>query len=225
MWWQGLAHGSTYAGRAEGANDADQGAERTTVPRGTRNSDGCPVSSILVAGMHGRQIERAWRRASRGAPFGSGLGGVSRQGRQGRRSRRVLHPSRRVTCSWARRGMRTALPLPRLELRRGRKRPRHHEYPGGQEVAEAEGPRLSGGGRGRSDLDLSRPEREPAGVPALRLHGSPRGQPRRSHVEDQCELGADARRRSGFLACQHPAYQCRATGMGRCLRQEGRRDE
>ena len=81
---------------------------------------------------------------------------------QARRARRILPAPARVARLRAQRGMRAALPLPRLEVRRRRQRRRHALGAAGRRAAprqEDQGLPGAGGGRLRLDLDGRRGRR------------------------------------------------------------------
>ena len=119
----------------------------------------CYWTPVLLAS------ELAGERLPAGAGQGAlrAAGRVSRQPRAARPDRRVLSPSRRVAVVRPQRGVRAALPLSRLEVRRHRPVRRGAVGAGGERLCQADQAEILSAGRARRRaVDLSRPARAPA---------------------------------------------------------------
>ena len=160
----------------------------------------------------------------RDPPSGRGPRRLSRQRRPARRAGRALPAPPRVARARPQRGMRPALPLPRLEDRRRRQ---HRRAPVG-----AAGQRARSGGTEAPDLSVPRSRRlrlgvdgrpgragaefAAAGVGALARHPHQHRQDAR-----QLQLGAGARRRDRLGAQLEPALDRHGAGARR-RRRRGR---
>src|SRR5439155_23732936 len=99
---------------------ADPRDERMPYPQGPRHADGGVVPALLVTrvarlGVAGARLPSGSRETT-----GREAGRLPRYGGTNRHDRRVLRPPRRVAVVRAQRGVRAALPVPRLEVRRER---------------------------------------------------------------------------------------------------------
>ncbi len=117
-----------------------------------------------------------------------------------------LPTSRRVALFWAQRGMRPALRLSRLEVRRDRRLRRSVERAGGTSVqAQGEARGLSDLRARRHRLGISRAGREDAAFAEIRLDPGAGNPPSRDQGHRGMQLPAGARRRDRHLARADPA--------------------
>src|SRR6266540_1369110 len=99
---------------------ADPGDEHIPDPHGPRYADGGVVPTLLDTCVARLEITGA-RLPSRSREIARREAGcLPRYGRTNRPDRRVLRPPRRVAVVWTQRGVRAALPVPRVEVRRER---------------------------------------------------------------------------------------------------------
>ena len=96
---------------------AHQGTERSRHPDRARHADGPAVSQLLDAGAARRGAAGERLPAGAGEAALRAAGRVPRHQRALRPDRRVLPAPRRLAVVRPQRGMRAALPLPRLEVR------------------------------------------------------------------------------------------------------------
>ena len=102
----------------------DAGRKRPAVPRRRRCADGGDHAPPLDRGVPLRRGRAAGRRAGAREAARREPRGVPRLQRPARRARRILRAPPRLAGLRAQRGVRAALPLSRLEVRRGRQRGR-----------------------------------------------------------------------------------------------------
>ena len=131
---------------------------------------------------------------------------------RGRAAGRQLPAPRRLALLRPQRGVRAALRVPRLEVRRERPLRRHAERAGGEQLqGQGAGARLSLPRRQRRDLDLHGPARDAAALPGLRdQHAAGRAGLPAAHDAGGVQLGAGARGRHRFLPHRLRARQAHA---------------
>src|SRR5579863_4242978 len=179
---------------------ADGSRKRIAVPGRRRCPDGPPDAASLGAGASVRAGRKAKRRAGKGAVVWREARGLSRQRRQARPARRVLSAPQGLARLRPQRGMRPALPLPRLEIRYRRNRRRHAVGAESKRAAREGQTSLLSDARGRwIRLDLYGTARDNAGI-----RGAALGTARRSEGCDcqgrvALQLGADQDRKSTRL--------------------------
>ena len=111
--------------------------------------------------------------------------------------------------------MRAALPLPRLEVRRGGQGGRPLVRTGGREIAAHHAhPRLSGAGSGRLRLGVAGRSRKSRSVRPAGLGQGPGRQDRDHEDPRRLQLGAGAGRRNRFGPFQQPPFHQHAHRAG-----------
>ena len=159
---------------------------------------------------------RAGRRAGQGAPAGRGSGGVSRQQGPCRRARRILLAPAGVAALCPQRGLRPALPLSRLEIRRGRQHRRdgvgarqqpHLRSRQAQVVSDARS--------GRLRVDLYGSAGRHARIRATGLCADAGCARERDQSARALQLGADSRRTDRLRAFLPSAFVRHGAGAGR----------
>ena len=126
--------------------------------------------------------------------------------RPGRHRRAALPASRRQSLLRPQRGVRPALLLPRLEVRRRRQLRRPADLAAGVGLqGHDQAARLSDARMGRHDLGLHGPARDDAGAAAARARPGARRLALRHQEVAGLQLGAEPRRRDRHLALLLPA--------------------
>ena len=185
------------------------------MPRRGRRPDGPDHAPALAAGLPVRGSRRERRRAGARAAARRRSRRVPRHERTARRARRALPAPRRVAGVRPQRGVRPALPVPRLEVRRRRQRastcppspraPRsatRHAAP--RPTRRAKAAASSGSGWGRAGRD--------ARVRAAGLGAAPRLPHRHRQDARRLQLGAGARGLDRLGAQLEPALDRHAGG-------------
>ena len=201
-----------------GGRHADGRRKRSADPRRGRRADGPADAPALDAGLPGRGGRRAGRHAVARRGAGHAHGRLPRQRRPARPARREMPAPRRFPAARPQRGMRSALPLPRLEIRRGRQVRCHglgarERRPDGQ----GQGAGLSGRRVGRFRLGVARRTRRRPTFRSSPLRPAGLRSARRRRYRDPenpraVQLGADPRgpdrQRPILPACIRPTW-CR----------------
>ncbi|MBI0539317.1 MarR family transcriptional regulator [Roseomonas sp. KE2513] len=201
----------------ENASHADRRRERDPVPRGGRCADGAPDAPPLGAGPAVRAGGRTRRQAGAGDAVRGEAGGLPRQRGTAGRARRVLRAPQGLARLRAQRELRAALPVPRLEVRRGGQRGGHAVRAEGKQLrrpGEAEG--LSRARGRRLHLGLHGQARGDARVRAAGLGTHPRRECLRAADRAALQLGADHGRADRQRAFVLAALLGHAAGAGRC---------
>ena len=194
---------------------ANHGAERAVVPRRRCCGDGAAHAAPLASRVPVRGSRRARRHAGARAPARRRPGGLPRHRRPPRRARRALSAPTRVARVRAERGMRPALPLSRLEVRRRRQRRRHaFRSPGHRRAAWQEGEGLPGARRRRVRVDMDGAAGRAARMGPARVVAAPRDADRDRQDARRLQLGAGAGGLDRLGAQLQPALHEHAGGRG-----------
>ena len=171
----------------------------------TRVGQGTPMGNTMrrywiPALLSQRDRRTRWPARPR-PPARRGPGGVPRQRGPHRPDRGVLPASPRLAVFRTQRGMRPALHLSRLEVRRRRRLHRHDERAGGIRL-QAQGPhhRLSDLRTGRHRVGVYGPGREDAAAAEIRLDAGAGSQSPCHQGDRGVQLAAGARRRHRYVA-------------------------
>ena len=174
----------------------------------TRVGPGTPMGEVLrrywIPALHDPRTARARLPAGPRPAARRKARRVSRQRGPDRPGRRVLPASPRLLVVRAQRGIRAALRLSRLEIRRRRQLRRADER---ARAVLQQGPadRLSDGRDGRRDLGLYGAARQDAGAAGLRMDAGAGNPPPCLQGVGGVQLAAGARRRHRHLARPDPA--------------------
>ena len=138
-------------------------------PQRPRHADGRPAAPLLDAGAALRRTARARRAAEEDQDPGRGPARLPQHRRPRRHRRAALPASRRQPLLRPQRGVRPALRLPWLEVRRRRQLRRPADLAAGVLLqGHDQAARLPDARMGRHDLGLHGPAREDAGAAAAR---------------------------------------------------------
>ncbi len=189
----------------ESPNAATQG-KRTDHPRRAGDPDGQHDAAVLDPRLpRGRDRRVRWP-ASAGQALGRRPRGLPRQRGPDRPDRRVLPAPPGIALFRAQRGMRAALRLSWLEIRRGGQLRRSAQRaPGASIQAQYPHRRLSDDRAWRHRLGLYGSARKNAGAAQILLDPGARGAPPCQQGHRGMQLAAGPGRRHRHLACADPA--------------------
>ena len=186
--------------------DVDDGGKRPAVPGRGGCSHGAPDAAPLDTRSAQRAVARTRRNAGQASPAGRGSRRFPRHARPARRTRRILPAPEGLAGAGPQRGVRPALPVSRLEVRRGRQRSGHAVGASAPPSAEGEAQGLSRPRGRRLRLGLHGTRGPDARIRGAAVGADAGGESQRRAHGCLLQLGADHGGPDRFGAQLHPAF-------------------